>query len=313
MTSLGALRPLQAGDRVALIAPAGPTSTERQQRAQELLRQWGLEPVTYPSSMAAHPRAVYLSGADLLRAEDLVEAWCDPAIDGIFCLRGGYGTIRVLDLLDAERMRGAAAKPLFGSSDITAVHDWLRERLGAATWFTPMIGTGSLLDDEVAVASLRAAAFQPVAGRCFAGPRAEPLATGVAHGTVIGGNLSLLALTVGARGRSVDNSGTIALLEDIGEETYRIDGYLMALLRSGWFDGVAGIALGSWLNCGPLDEIRELCLELLEPLGVPMVWELGFGHGPGALSVPLGVPATLLAERAKVALIVDSQPNRPLM
>jgi muramoyltetrapeptide carboxypeptidase len=212
MTSLGALAHLRAGDRVALIAPAGPTSTERQQRAQELLRQWGLEPVTYPSSTAAHPRAAYLSGADLVRAEDLVEAWCDPAIAGIFCLRGGYGTIRVLDLLDPERMWRAAAKPLFGSSDITAVHEWLRERLGAATWFTPMIGTGSLLDDEVAVASLRAAAFEPVAGRCFAGPRAEPLVTGIAHGTVIGGNLSLLAMTVGARGRSVDNTGTVALL-----------------------------------------------------------------------------------------------------
>ncbi len=299
------LTPLVTGSRVALIAPAGPTSTERQQRAQELLRQWGLEPVTYPSSTAAHPRAAYLSGADLVRARDLVEAWCDPAIAAIFCLRGGYGTIRVLDLLDPERMRRAAAKPLFGSSDITAVHEWLRERLGAATWFTPMIGTGSLLDDEVAVASLCAAAFEPVAGRCFAGPRAEPLVTGIAHGTVIGGNLSLLAMTVGARGRSVDNTGTVALLEDMGEETYRIDGYLMALLRSGWFDGVAGIALGSWLNCGPLDEIRDLCLELLGPLGVPMVWELGFGHGPGAQSVPLGVPATLVVDSDRVALRVD--------
>ena len=302
---MSGLIPLDSGSRVALIAPAGPTSTERQQRAQELLRQWGLEPVTYPSSTAAHPRAAYLSGADLVRATDLVEAWCDPAIAAIFCLRGGYGTIRVLDLLDPERMRRAAAKPLFGSSDITAVHEWLRERLGAATWFTPMIGTGSLLDDEVAVASLRAAAFEPVAGRCFTGPRAEPLGTGIAHGTVIGGNLSLLAMTVGARGRSIDNTGTVALLEDMGEETYRIDSYLMALLRSGWFDGVAGIALGSWLNCGPLDEIRELCLELLAPLGVPMVWELGFGHGPGAQSVPLGVPATLVVDSDRVALRVD--------
>jgi muramoyltetrapeptide carboxypeptidase len=91
----------------------------------------------------------------------------------------------------------------------------------------------------------------------------------------------------------------------MGEETYRIDGYLMALLRSGWFDGVAGIALGSWLNCGPLDEIRDLCLELLGPLGVPMVWELGFGHGPGAQSVPLGVPATLVVDSDRVVLRVD--------
>ena len=69
---------------------------------------------------------------------------------GIFCLRGGYGTVRILDRLDLDRMRAAGPTQLYGSSDVTALHEWLRERLGVATWFTPMIGTLSLLDDEVA-------------------------------------------------------------------------------------------------------------------------------------------------------------------
>jgi muramoyltetrapeptide carboxypeptidase len=114
---------------------------------------------------------------------------------------------------------------------------------------------------------------------------------------VIGGNASLLAMTLGARHRPpLDNSGSIALLEDVTEETYRIDGYLTSLLRAGWFDGVVGIALGSWQACSPLPEIRALCLELLAPLRVPTVWELGFGHGPAAHSIPLGRVATLVAE-----------------
>ena len=79
----------------------------------------------------------------------------------------------------------------------------------------------------------------------------------------------------------VDNSGCIALLEDYTESTYRIDGYLQTLLRSGWFDGVTGIALGSWAKCSPVEEIHALCLELLGPLGIPVVGEVGFGHGPG--------------------------------
>lgn len=102
-------------------------------------------------------------------------------------------------------------------------------------------------------------------------------------------------MTLAARTRRpVDNTGTIALLEDVDEDAYKIDGYLVALLRAGWFDGVRDIALGSWLRC-PGDEIRELCAELLDPLGVPMAWELGFGHCLGAHSVPLGVQALLEA------------------
>jgi muramoyltetrapeptide carboxypeptidase len=194
---------------------------------------------------------------------------------------------------------------VFGSSDVTALHEWLRERLGTPTWFTPMIGTGSLLDDDVAVASLRAAVFEPGAVRRITSDGADVVVSGTAHGTLIGGNLSLLAMTIGARHRVVDNAGAIVLLEDITEGTYRIDGYLMSLLRSGWFDGVTGVALGSWLDCGPLDEIRDLCAELLSPLGVPVAWELGFGHGVGSPSVPLGVPGTLTVQDGDVALTVE--------
>jgi muramoyltetrapeptide carboxypeptidase len=287
---------------VALVAPAGPTPPVQLERAGSLLEGWGLTPVVYPSATALHPRATYLSGADEVRAADLFDAWCDPGIAGIFCLRGGYRTVRLLDRLDVERMRAAGPTQVYGSSDVTALHEWLRERLGVATWFTPMIGTLSLLDDEVAVSSLRAAVLDPFAGQRL---RGEGLAVGTARGTLIGGNLSLLAMTLGARDRVVDNTDTIALIEDIGEDTYRIDGYLHALLRSGWFDGVRGVALGSWLDCGPLEEIRALCAEVLEPLGVPVAWELGFGHGVGSQSVPLGVPATFVVDDREVALSVD--------
>ena len=96
-------------------------------------------------------------------------------------------------------------------------------------------------------------------------------------------------MTIGARGRVVDNTGAIVLLEDITEGTYRIDGYLMSLLRSGWFDGVTGVALGSWLECGPLEEIRDLCTELLGPVG-----------RPGRLGARLR-PRARVAERARSA------------
>jgi len=291
------LGPLVAGDRVALVAPAGPTPPEQGARAEELLRSWGLVPVTYPGARAAHPRATYLAADDAQRARDLEDAWCDPSIAGVFALRGGYGSVRVLDRLDVDRMRAARPKPLYGSSDLTAVHEWLREELGVASWFTPMVGTASLLDDAEATASLRVAVLEGLEGRRWSAPAASVLVPGTATGTLIGGNASLLAMTLGARRRRpVDNTGAIALLEDVTEETYRIDGYLTSLLRAGWFDGVVGIALGGWQACSPLDEIEALCQELLAPLGVPMVAELGFGHGPAAHSLPLGRRGTLVAE-----------------
>ncbi|SDR80216.1 muramoyltetrapeptide carboxypeptidase [Friedmanniella luteola] len=297
MTGVDGLGPLVPGDRVALVAPAGPTPPEQLGRAEALLRSWGLEPVVFPGARASHPRAPYLAAEDAQRARDLEDAWCDATVAGVFALRGGYGSVRVLDRLDVQRMRAARPKPFYGSSDLTAVHEWLREQLGVASWFTPMVGTTSVLDDAEATASLRAAVLEGLAGRRWSARAASVLVPGTATGTLIGGNASLLAMTLGARRRPpLDHRGTIVLLEDVTEETYRIDGYLASLLRAGWFDGVVGIALGSWQACSPLPEIEALCRELLAPLGVPLVWELGFGHGPAAHSLPLGRRGTLVAE-----------------
>lgn len=309
---ISGLGPLRPGDRVAVLATAGPVPEGQLERAEQLLACWGLKPMTYPSARATDARATYLSGCDVLRGNDFVDSWCDESIAGIFCCRGGYGTVRMLDLLAVDRMREAPPKPVYGSSDVTALHEWLRERLGVASWFTPMIATGSLLDDEAATEGLRAAVLSDPAGRRWSSTTAEVLLPGTAGGTLIGGNLSLLAMTLGAKGRPVlDNAGTIALLEDVTEDTYRIDGYLQSLLRAGWFDGVRGIVLGSWLDCSSPDEIRALCLEALAPLGVPLVWEFGFGHCAAAKSIPLGVPAILLAEAGGTPeLIVDGIGNR---
>lgn len=294
---LTALGPLKRGDRVGLIATSGPIDAARLEQSLALLAEWGLEPVVYPSGRAAHPSIPYLAGTDAERAADLQAAWCDDSIDAVFCMRGGYGSVRLLDLLDVEALRAAKPKPLFGSSDVTGIHEFWQEQLGVPTWFTPMLATGALLDDADATESLRRAVFEPAAGRSFTAPDAVTLVGGEATGMLVGGNLSLLAMTLGAKGRPpVDNAGRIALVEDVGEEPYRVDGLLMKLLRAGWFDGVAGIALGSWLDCGDQEQIKALAVELLAPLGVPLVWQLGFGHDKAAPSIPLGVRATLVAD-----------------
>lgn len=297
------MTPLRPGDRVAVVGPAGPTPPDIVDRAVDLLTSWGLKADVRPSASASHPRATYLAADDAVRAQDVQDAWCDPDVAAILCTRGGYGTVRMLDLLDRDAMAAAGPTPLFGSSDVTALHEWLREELGAPTWFAPMIGFPATLDDEVALASLWSALLDEPGPRRWTAPTATTLQAGSAEGLLIGGNLSLLAMTLAARSRRPpDHTGCIVLLEDVTEATYRIDGYLTALLRAGWFDGVAGIALGSWKDCGPIEEIHDLCVELIGPLGVPIVGELGFGHCPGAHSIPLGVPGALQADDHPVLL-----------
>lgn len=288
-----ALGPLTAGDRVALIATASPAPADAVSDAVALLESWGLEVVSYPSVSGAHDWASYLAAPDAVRAADLQAAWCDPSIAGIFAARGGYGTMRLLDRLDVAAMRAATPKPLYGSSDLTALHSWLADELGVASWFTPMVATSGVRGDEVATERLREAVFEPWQGREFRPTDAESLVGGVASGKLVGGNLALLAAGLGAsRGRPIDNGGAIVLLEDVDEQTYKYDGYLTSLLRAGWFDGVAGIALGSWAHSNEA-EVRSLVTELLVPLGVPLVWNLGFGHCEAAISLPLGVQARL--------------------
>lgn len=288
------LGPLRPGARVGLVAPSGPPKQEQLEKAMDVLRSWGLEPVPGKHLLDHHPRAAYLAGTDADRAADLQDAWCDDSLDAVLCVRGGYGAVRLLDLLDVSALAAARPKPLVGSSDITALHVFWAEELGVASWFTPMVATGAFLDDPVAAAGVRRALFEPYPGTSYTGLAAESLVPGTAQGILTGGNLALLAMLNGARNRKpVDNTGRIGLLEDVTEEPYRIDGMLQTLLRAGWFDGLTGLALGSWSECGDLAEVRALCVELLAPLGIPLVWELGFGHGPAAHSIPLGVPATL--------------------
>lgn len=291
------LGPLKAGDRVGLVAPSGPAPADRLDRAVSLLTGWGLEPVVADHVRDVHPRASYLAGEDRHRADDLQNMWCDERIDAVFCIRGGYGSVRILDLLDAGKLRAATPKPFFGSSDATALHEYWADNLQVATWFTPMVATDALLEDPAAQANLREALFTPYAGRSYSADAAESLVEGEATGILTGGNLSLLAMTLAAK-PAPDNTGRIALLEDITEDIYRLDALLHTLLRAGWFEGLAGVALGSWLKCGELHEVKALVTELLAPLGIPLVWELGFGHGPGAHSIPLGVRATLMADRS---------------
>jgi len=297
----GRLRP---GDRVAVVAPAGPVSDGLLDGGLAVLRSWGLDVVTGEHVRGRHRTLRYLAGDDEHRAEDLRRAWCDPSVSAVFCARGGYGCLRTLQHLDLDLAAMAAQPPkiFVGSSDVTALHSVLGPRCGLVTLFGPMIGTAAFVDHPGNREHLRRTLFEPESTTVLSGPAVEPLVGGTARGVTAGGNLSLLVSGLGVPGTPAPPRGAIALVEDVDEAPYRVDHFLTHLLRAGWFDEVAGIALGSWHSCGPPGEVRDVVLDRLGPLGVPVVWELGFGHGDHQLTVPLGVPAELDADAGTLTL-----------
>ncbi|MEV5147886.1 LD-carboxypeptidase [Streptomyces sp. NPDC052727] len=294
-------RRLAPGARVAVVAPSGPVPEERLQAGLDVLRGWDLDPVVAPHVLDRHPEFGYLAGTDADRAADLQNAWCDPAVDAVLCARGGYGAQRVIDLLDWDALRAAGPKVFVGFSDLTVLHEAFATRLGLATLHGPMAAGVDFIKNARAQEHLRATLFAPETVRTIASG-GTALVPGRARGVTLGGCLCLLAAELGTPHARPSARGGLLCLEDVGEETYRLDRYLTQLLRSGWLEGVRGVLLGSWADCADYTELRALLADRLGGLGVPVAENVGFGHGEGALTIPLGVAATLDAEAGTLTL-----------
>ncbi|WP_328666952.1 LD-carboxypeptidase [Streptomyces sp. NBC_00322] len=293
---------LRPGAKIAVVSTSGPVPDDRLEAGLEILRGWDLDPVVMPHVRERHPQLPYLAGTDEDRARDLTRAWCDPSVSAVICARGGYGAQRMVDLLDWSAMRAAGPKIFVGCSDVTALHEAFAVRTGLATLHGPMAGALTFLKDERTRESLRATLFEPESVRTLGLETARTMVPGRARGVTLGGCVSLLAAELGTPHARPSARGGLLLIEDVGEEDYRLDRILTQLLRSGWLEGVAGVALGSWEECGPYEKVRAVLLDRLGGLGVPVVEELGFGHGAPALTMPFGVAAVLDADACTLTL-----------
>lgn len=305
-------RALVPGDRVAVVAPAGPVPKDLLDAGVAILESWGLQVTLARHVLDRHPRFDYLAGTDAERAHDFTQAWLAPDIAGVLCARGGYGVTRMLDLVDWPALHAVEPKILAGYSDITALHEAVATQLGVAGLHAPMVATTAFCEDPATQEGLRRALVAPEQPTTIGSPQARSLVGGRAHGVTVGGCLSLLPATRGLPTAQTNIAGGILVLEDVDEECYRLDRYLTQLRQAGWLDGVAGIAIGSWTNCLPDPEtLAELVLDRLGDLGVPVATELGFGHGGRTQTVPLGTPATLDASTSKPTLTVTEAVGYP--
>ncbi|MEA2519632.1 MAG: muramoyltetrapeptide carboxypeptidase [Chloroflexota bacterium] len=306
-------RRLRPGDTVAVVAPASSWESR-----SELLRGVaGLEAWDLNVKLGAHvnDRHGYMAGTDVDRAEDLHAALTDPDVDAIVCLQGGYGTPRLIPLLD-EAAFAANPKALCGYSDLTTLH--LAEQAWGnviSFYANGATGIGSPEVTEFSKASLKRALFSdepygPI-GPNPDDPYVRTIVPGRATGRLTGGCAGLLSSAIGTR-LQPDFRGRIVILEEIENEGYIHDGILTQLRNAGLFDGAAGIVVGDikakW--SGGIAELsaEDIVEEVLAPLGLPLIFGLPIGHNKHHATVPLGALATLDADAG--TLVVEEVVTR---
>jgi muramoyltetrapeptide carboxypeptidase len=287
---------LRAGSRIALVAPAGPMAPERVEIAIDRCLRFGLEPVLGAAARGRHGE--YLAASDDERLSDLQRAFDDPDIDAVWALRGGYGTMRLLQRLDLGQL-ARAPKAFIGFSDNTAVHLALHAR-GVVSFHGPHAGGDATELAEDALRRVLWHAEPPGVLELPADRPAVTLAEGAAEGRLIGGNLSILAAMCGTPA-ALRSQGAILFIEEIGEEAYRMDRAWVQLQLARALDGVAGIAFGRFTDCG--DDVFPLLQSLAEPLGVPVVADLPIGHEADNWTLPMGSRARLDATAGTLELL----------
>lgn len=303
MTALREPRPLQAGSHVALVSPSGPLAGPHElEHAVDSAQALGWRVSVGQHALA---RDGYFAGPDADRGDDLVAAMLDDTIDAIWCLRGGYGAMRLLprvqDALDRTQVR-AHPQALIGYSDITALHAaW--QRAGLTSYHGPT--ARATLTSFTREAFVSAVQDVPASTTLHA-PDAITVVGGSATGRLIGGNLALVASLCGTPW-AMDFRGAIVILEDIDEATYRIDRMLTQLRLAGVFDGCAGLAFGQFTNCPDTtsDGTRSLMhvvQDVADALQVPTLSGIPVGHIEDQWTLPLGALATLDADAATLTI-----------
>ena len=298
------------GARIVLVAPSKPVEPDATHRAAARLAELGFV-VDIPEGI--FERRGYLAGPDPLRARILGRALADPRADVVLCLAGGYGATRLLPLLDWTALAARDVPPAFiGYSDITALHLALQRQLDWVTFHGPMAAT--MFGGAEPPAPFWAAQFWGMLGMGGAAgapgapdltlpfadqPLPEVLVPGEATGPLRGGNLSLVAATIGTPWE-LDARGAVLFLEDVGEEPYRIDRYLSQLALAGKLAEAAGFVLGTWSACVAETperslNLREIFADHLGNLGVPVVDGWPAGHIATQQTLPLGVRMRLTA------------------
>lgn len=288
--------PLQAGDTIAIVAPASISKKEGEIAACVHM----LEVKGFKVKLAENLESQWgnFCGFDAERANGIMDAFQDTQVKAIWCLRGGYGSGRILGELDYDVIR-QNPKIFIGMSDITALHVALNQKANLITYLGPNANFIFATDQDHSFAEEHA--WKVLLGDqetlIFEG--GETLVSGCGKGELTGGNLALLAAHVGTPWQ-IETKGKILLLEEVNEFTYRIDRMLCQLKQAGLLDDLAGLILSSWSGCDPqhpMDfELEQVLKNYFQDAPYPVLLEFPSGHIEDQVTLPLGQEVELDAD-----------------
>jgi muramoyltetrapeptide carboxypeptidase len=311
---------LNPADTIGIIAPASaPPDPKAVDHSVAVLKKLGFKPKLAPN---VRKRFGFLAGSDRERASDLMKMFTDKTVNAILCLRGGYGTPRLLGLLDYKTIR-SHPKVFIGFSDITALHCAFLLKSDLVSFHGPMLNSDLIKPDcpSFTIESLlRTVSRAAAPGRLTHSlnrssqrsvvPKVTALRRGIVSGNLMGGNLSLLCALIGTP-YEPSFKNKILFFEDVDEPPYRFDRMLTYLLNTGLLQQVAGVAVGTNANsedpkAKTAKEYRQTLTDVLKerlgPLKVPVVMNLPFGHVPLNATIPIGVRATLDANKCDLII-----------
>lgn len=305
--------PLRPGGRIGLVAPASAAPPEKIRRAEAHVRALGWVPVRTDVPLL---RTGEFAGTDAQRAADLHAMYRRPDVDGIWAIRGGYGTNRLLDRLDFRLIK-RHPKPLVGYSDLTTLLNVIHQRTGSPCFHGPVAISPPNDYTRARLAPLLGEAPHPIPLAEY--PEVDPnvahvytyaaIRPGTVEGPLVGGNLTLLSSLCGT-GYLPKAKNAVVFLEDVGESPYRIDRMLTQLRAAGFFRGVRGIALGIFKGCqqrnpelrdsyGLLDVLRERLAFFDGPVG----YGFPVGHVDRQCFLPVGARARLDTRQGLITLL----------
>ena len=291
--------PLSRGGKIAVLAPAGCVDEGRLSTGVEAVQRAGFR---VELAQAIREQKGYLAGDEAERAKALREFFRRQDISGVFCARGGFGSIQLLPYLDAEELN-RNPKIFVGYSDVSILLNWFLQRCGMVTFHGPMVAMELARGLEGRSADFFWGTLLGEKRRweVEAGWTVRP---GVARAEMMGGCLSILVTTLGTP-YEIDTSGKLLFLEDVGEKPYRIERMLTHLRMAGKLSGLAGVLFGSFTDCEPEGGrgFREIIEELFHDAPYPVVAGFPAGHGEENLLLPFGVKMALDGRTGVLSLL----------
>lgn len=300
---------LEKGSTIGLISPASPISEEKFNKAIQNIENLGFN---YKTGKHIFDKYGYLAGNDNDRIDDLHIMFADSEIDAIWCIRGGYGTTRIIDSLDYNLIK-KNPKIFIGFSDITAIHLAIMKKTGLITFHGP-VGASEFTDyttkcfvDLFLNGKKSIENFIPQDGYESDLYKPQVLVSGKMEGRLVGGNLTLLASLAGTP-YQFNPENNIVFIEDIDERPYRVDRMLTQLLKTINLHKASGILLGVFEGCEAKEDdkyslkILETLKDRLADLGIPVFYGFSFGHIDNNCTIPVGCEANFDTETQKLMI-----------